>query len=95
MTVHALRFSSFLNRLRLLGVTVVLSPPAPKGSVWLFGKSAGFFPFTKGPMIPMKARNSQDMIPAPMIKKILKHLEIDEPEQSQFWNIQEYDQLSL
>lgn len=80
----------FLNRLRLIGIHVTLSPPAPDGSVWFFGKKDGVFPFARGPMCPMQEREPNDLIPAPMICKILNHLEITAEEQMQFWNIQEH-----
>jgi hypothetical protein len=90
MAEHALWFSSLLNRLTLIGVTVVTSPPAPAGFVYLFGKKDGIVPYAKGPMVPMKARAASELIPAPMVKRLLKHLEIRAEDQSQFWAIEEY-----
>jgi hypothetical protein len=90
MEQNALVFSSFLNRLRLIGVHVTASPPAPEGSVWLFGKGMGILPFARGPMYPMQAREPGDLIPARMIGKILSHLDLTEEDQRQFWSIQEH-----
>jgi hypothetical protein len=90
MPPQALRFSSLVNRLKLIGVKVVFSPPAPEGSVWLFGKGEAILPWARGPMYPMQSREPDDMIPARMVQKILNILEIKEAEQSQFWIIQEH-----
>jgi hypothetical protein len=96
MAPQALRFSSLANRLKLIGAKVVFSPPAPDGSVWLFGKGEGILPWARGPMYPMQMHEPDDLIPAKMIEKILNLLDIKEEEQSQFWAIQEYrDQPSL
>jgi len=58
--------------------------------VWLFGKKEGVMPWATGPMYPMRDREDDDLIPALMVKKILKHLEIDADEQTQFWQAKEY-----
>ncbi len=84
---HAVTFSNLLSRLTLIGVTVVHSPPAPVGSVWLFGKKRASFPFSRGPIYPIKLRKEDDLIPGRMVGKILKHLGLDQNEQGQFWNI--------
>jgi hypothetical protein len=90
MPPQALRFSSLVNRLKLIGVKVVFSPPAPEGSVWLFGKGEGILPWARGPMYPMQTHEPDDLIPAKMVEKILKLLDIKEEEQFQFWAIQEH-----
>ena len=92
MEPTALSFSSLVNRLKLLGATVVTSPPAPEGWVWLFGMNKGTFPLSKGPMYPIKARTGTEIIPGRMISKILKRLDLDLSQQSQFWNIEEHTQ---
>lgn len=93
MGAQALKFSSFLNRLRMVGAHVVTCPPAPAGSVWLFGKKAGPFPFASGPMVPMKHRGDDDLIPGRMVEKILKTLELDNDDCVLFWNITEHGRL--
>ncbi len=94
MPETALRFSSLLNRLKLIGATIVYSPPAPDGWIWLFGKKEGVFPYSKGPMYPMKLRDANDMVPARMISKILKNLKLAEEEATAFWSVQEHQQAS-
>jgi len=79
MEPTALSFNSLLNRLRLLGATVVTSPPAPEGWVWLFGMKKAPVPFSKGPMYPIKARDGAEIIPGRMVSKILKRLAIARP----------------
>ena len=91
----ALSFSSLINRLKLLGATVVTSPPAPEGWVWLFGMKKGQFPYSKGPMYPVKARGGAEVIPGRMISKILKRLDLDLSQQMQFWSIQEHTNYRL
>jgi hypothetical protein len=91
MGAQALKFTSLLNRLRFIGAHVVISPPAPVGWVWLFGKGRGVFPFSKGPIYPMKQRGGDDLVPAPMIEKILKALVLDASDCAQFWNITEHN----
>jgi len=91
MGAQALKFSSLLNRLRMVGARVVMSLPAPAGSVWIFGKQPGPFPFAKGPMYPMKARSDDDLIPGRMVEKILKHLELDGRDCAMFWDIIEHE----
>ncbi len=90
---HAITFNSLKNRLVLLGGHVVLSPPAPKGSVWLFGKGESYFPFTRGPIYPVRERPGDELIPRVMVQKILKHLGLDQNECAQFWNVQEHDRV--
>jgi hypothetical protein len=92
MEPTALSFNSLLNRLRLLGATVVTSPPAPEGWVWLFGMKKAPVPFSKGPMYPIKARDGAEIIPGRMVSKILKRLDLDFSQQLQFWNIEEHRQ---
>ena len=92
MEPTALSFNSLLNRLRLLGATVVTSPPAPEGWVWLFGMKKAPVPFSKGPMYPIKARDAAEIIPGRMVSKILKRLDLDLSQQLQFWNIEEHRQ---
>ncbi len=93
MGVQALKFTSLLNRLKLIGANAVLSPPAPVGWVWLFGKKRGVFPFSKGPIYPIKQRKGDDLIPALMIQKILKVLEFDASECAQFWGVTEHERV--
>jgi len=92
MEPTALSFNSLLNRPRLLGATVVTSPPAPEGWVWLFGMKKAPVPFSKGPMYPIKAREGAEIIPGRMVSKILKRLDLDLSQQLQFWNIEEHRQ---
>ncbi len=54
MEPTALSFNSLLNRPRLLGATVVTSPPAPEGWVWLFGMKKGSF--LERPDVPDKGQ---------------------------------------
>jgi hypothetical protein len=93
MGAQTLKFSSLLNRLRMVGAHVVMSPPAPKGSVWLFGKGNGFFPFSRGPIYPLQDRNGEDLIPGRMIEKILKTLRLGNDDCAQFWKITEHDRI--
>ena len=93
MGAQALRFSSLLNRLRMIGAKVVVSPPAPAGWVWLFGKKRGTFPFATGPMYPIKHRDGDQPIPAQMVEKILKVLALDAGECTQFWTITEHERI--
>jgi len=86
----ALTFSELLNRLRLVGVTVVESPLAPRGSVLLFGLKGGPIPYPIGPMYPLRARPSTDLIPLKMVQKILDRLELSGVLQAQFWAIQDH-----
>jgi hypothetical protein len=92
MEPTALSFNSLLNRLRLLGATVVTSPPAPEGWVWLFGMNKGIVPFLRGPMYPIKDRSGVEIIPGRMISKILRRLSLDSSQQLQFWSIEEHTQ---
>ncbi len=92
MEPTALSFNSLLNRPRLLGATVVTSPPAPEGWVWLFGMKKAPVPFSKGPMYPIKVRDGAEIIPGRMVSKILKRLDLDLSQQLQFWNIEEHRQ---
>src|SRR5260221_10487054 len=92
MAEHALTYSSLVNRLKFIGVTVVNSPPAPVGFVYFFGKKGPAFPFTKGPVYPMKARQPGELIPPPMIKRLLRHLSLEEVKRNQFWAIEEHGQ---
>ena len=92
MEPTALSFNSLLNRLRLLGATVVTSPPASEGWVWLFGMNKGMFPFLRGPMYPIRDRSGVDIIPGRMISKTLKRLDLDLSQQLQFRSIEEHTQ---
>ena len=86
----ALTFNSLLNRLRLIGVAVVMNPPAPSGTVYLFGEKPGIIPFARGPMYPVSDRPPDELIPARMIDRILKVLELNSEAQLAFWNVQEH-----
>ena len=94
MARHILTFSSLLKRLKTIGADVVVSPPAPVGSVWLFGKKSGSFPWTRGPIYPIKARGDNDLVPQKVVEKILKHLGLEENDKAEFWNIEEHDRPS-
>ena len=94
MTRHALTFSSLLKRLKTIGADVVVSPPAPVGSVWLFGKKPGVMPWTRGPIYPIKARGDNELVPRKVVEKILKHLGLKDNDVAQFWNIEEHDRPS-
>jgi hypothetical protein len=90
MSAHALKFSEFLNRLKLIGVDVKRNPEFSPGRVWLFGKKGPSFPFTRGPVYTVKDRADDVVAPRLFILKILKHLGLEQPEQAQFWNIADY-----
>ena len=87
-------YSSLLNRLQLIGATIVKSPPAPEGSVWLFGKKGPFFPFIKGPIYPIKVRPDGDIVPRKVVEKILRRLGLGQDDQVMFWDIQEHNAAS-
>jgi len=89
MPIRPLTFERLASRLRMFGVDVVASPPAPEGSVWLFGKAQGTFPFNRGPLYPMRARADGELIPAKMVAKILRHLRMTHEETREFWNIED------
>jgi hypothetical protein len=86
MPGNVLTFSELLNRLRLIGADVVPSPPAPEGSIWLFGKGKGSFPWTRGPIYPVRNRAGDQPIPRRMAEKILKHLGLADNDRAAFWN---------
>ena len=94
MALHALRFSSLLKRLKMIGVDVVVSPPAPVGWVWLFGNKGAPMPWTKGPIYSIKVRNDNELVPWKVTEKILKHLGLEDNDKAQFWNIEEHDRPS-
>ncbi len=94
MARHALTFSSLLKRLKTIGADVVVSPPAPVGWVWLFGKKGGPMPWTRGPIYPIKARGDNELVPRKAVEKILKHLDLEDNDEAQFWNIEEHDRPS-
>ena len=83
-------YGSLLNRLQLIGATIVKSPPAPEGSIWLFGKSGSSFPFAKSPIYPIKARPDGDIVPRKVVEKILQRLGLEQADQVTFWDIQEH-----
>jgi hypothetical protein len=85
---HAITFSDLLKRILTIGGHVVKSPPAPAGEVWLFGKGRGSFPWTRGPIYPIRHRADNDLIPGVMVEKILKKLGLDQQDQEAFWNIE-------
>ena len=90
MSAHALKFSEFLDRMRLIGVDVKRNPQFSPGRVWLFGKKGGSFPFTKGPVYTVRDRPDDDLTPRLFIQKVLKHLGIEESERADFWNITDH-----
>ena len=92
MSIHAVRFSELLNRLRMIDVDVKRDPQFAPGRVWLFGKKGAAFPFTKGPIYTMKDRGDEVMVPSLFIRKVLKHLGLEQQEQAMFWNIQQHEQ---
>lgn len=90
MSVHALTFADFLNRLVLLDVEVKRNAPFDRGRVWMFGKKGGSFPFTKGPIYTTKDRPDDEIVPWVFIEKVLKHLGLDRDERASFWNIKHH-----
>jgi len=86
MAHSAVTFSELLNRIILIGGHVVRHPPAPAGEVWLFGNGKGSFPWTRGPIYPVRERPNEEPVPGIMVEKILKKLGLSREDQAAFWN---------
>jgi len=93
MGQHALTFSELLNRLRLIGVQI--NTTSQSGWIYLFGKKGAAMPWTRGPVYPIKIRPDDDLIPAKMIQKIMKHLALNQDDQTQFWDATSHPQVPL
>jgi hypothetical protein len=74
LTLRALR-----DRLQILDVYLVPSPPAPENTMYFVGsEKPGYFPFGSGPICYIRQRELDDLIPAQQVRSILRHLEITE-----------------
>jgi hypothetical protein len=69
-----------IERLQLLDIYLVTSPPAPEGMMYFVGNKPGYFPYAKGPIYYLKGRPMDSPIPAVQIRAILHHLEVTEAE---------------
>ncbi len=88
---HALTLQQIRERLQLLDIYLVLSPPAPVGMMYFGGNTPGVFPYARGPVYYLVARTLNAIIPAAQIRTILRHLKVA-PEM--FWGIEDHRRVS-
>ena len=89
MNSQPLSFVQLTERLKLFGVSLVKSPPAPTGMMYFIGSEEGeaFFPYAKGPVRYIQTYADNDILPVKQIHSIIKFLKI---ERAQFWSVQDH-----